>query len=168
MTGTGLPAAPGWALDEEARARALAELDLASHRDSEALARIVAFAAALCDVPTSAVSIVEARRQAFIARVGLEPDETPRETSFCAHAMAEDDVMVVPDATADPRFADNPLVTGDPRIRFYAGAPLVTAAGMPLGSLCVIDTQPRAGLTALQRQGLRVLAADVVNRFEKG
>lgn len=159
-------AAPGWQLDEDARAAAIAELGIEGHRDSAALERIVAFAAALCDVPTSLVSIVEARRQTFIARTGLDAEETPRETSFCAHAMVEDDVMVVPDATADPRFADNPLVTGAPHIRFYAGAPLVSSTGVPLGSLCVIDAAPRAGLTPLQRQGLLVLAADVVNRFE--
>ena len=158
----------GWRLDEGARSAVIAELGLDAHRDTDDLNRIVAFAAALCDVPTSLVSVVETRRQTFIARTGLDADETPRETSFCAHAMVEHDVMVVPDAAADPRFADNPLVTGDPYIRFYAGAPLVTSAGVPLGSLCVIDTSPRDGLTPLQRQGLKVLAADVVNRFERG
>jgi GAF domain-containing protein len=161
-------AAPGWQLDETVRAAAIAELALDAASRSDALRRIVAFAAALCGVPTSAVSIVEARQQTFIARTGLDAAETPRETSFCAHTMVENDVMVVADATADPRFSNNPLVTGAPMIRFYAGAPLRSSSGVPLGSLCVIDTVPRAGLTELQRQGLLVLAADVVNRLENG
>ncbi len=155
----------GWQIDEQARNAAIEAYELDSLRNSEALRRITAFAAALCEVPIALVTLVEERQQTFLARTGLDVDSTPRETSFCAHAMLEPDVMVVPDATRDPRFADNPLVTGEMNIRFYAGAPLIGDDGMPLGSLCVIDSKPRAGLTPLQHQGLVTLAADVMTRL---
>lgn len=155
-----------WRIDESVRAEAMAAFDLAALRGSAALRRITEFAAALCDVPIALVSLVEERRQTFLARTGLDVDETPRETSFCQHAMLGDAIMVVPDAQADARFVENVLVTGDPHIRFYAGAPLVTDRGVPLGALCVIGRTARtAGLTALQRQGLLVLADDVMARF---
>ncbi len=160
-----LPVAPGWRIDERVRAAAIAEHDIESLRDDAALRRITDFAAALCEVPVGLVSIVEAERQTFLSRTGLDLTETPREMSFCAYAMREDDIMVIPDATQDPRFADNPLVIDGLGIRFYAGVPLVRDDGIPLGSLCVIDTVPRAGLTALQRQGLKVLAEDVLRRL---
>ncbi|MGH6612874.1 sensor histidine kinase [Sphingomonas sp.] len=162
---TDTPAASGWRIDESARTAAIAQHDIESLRDSSALKSITDFAAALCDAPISLVSLVEERRQTFLARTGLAATETPRETSFCAFAMLGDDVMVVPDATRDPRFADNPLVTGEPNIRFYAGAPLIAADGTPLGSLCVIDSVPRTGLTPLQRQGLVTLAGSVMERL---
>ncbi|WP_372889116.1 PAS domain-containing protein [Sphingomonas sp.] len=156
---------PGWQIDERARAAAIAEHDLEALRDDAALSRITDFAAALCGTPIASVSIVEECHQTFLSRTGLDVRDTPREISFCTHAIQGTDIMVVPDATQDPRFADNPLVTGEPGIRFYAGIPLVREDGLPLGSLCVIDTAPRAGLSDLQRQGLRVLAADVMVRL---
>lgn len=159
--------APGWHIDEATRASAIAAHDIESIRDDPALTRITEFAAALCEAPTALVSIVEERRQTFLARTGLDQSETPRETSFCQFAMIGDDIMVVPNATADPRFAANPLVTGAPGIRFYAGAPIIASDGTPLGSLCVIDDRAREGLTPLQRQGLRVLAADVMQRLDR-
>lgn len=156
--------------DESARASALAAHDVAAIDSRDGLDAVTAFAAALCDAPIALVSLVEAERQWFPARTGLDVAETPRETSFCAHAMVSGGIMEIPDATRDPRFADNPLVTGDPGIRFYAGAPLVSDDGVPLGSLCIIDRAPRAGLTDLQRQGLDVLANDVMSRlnFRRG
>jgi PAS domain S-box-containing protein len=169
MTDILSPAAPGssgWRVDETVRAAAIAEHEIEGLRDEPALKRITDFAAALCDVPVGLVSIVEEHRQTFLSRTGLDVTETPRATSFCAHAMLRDDIMVVPDATRDPRFADNPLVTAGLGIRFYAGVPLVRDDGIPLGSLCVIDTKPRAGLTELQRDGLLVLAADVMARLD--
>ena len=138
---------------------------LGSLRNSTALKQITDFAAKLCDAPIALVSLVEETRQSFLSRTGLDVEDTPREHSFCAHAMLQDQIMVVPDATQDPRFADNPLVHGDLHIRFYAGAPLVSEDGVPLGSLCIIDTVPRTGLTELQRQGLTVLAANVMARL---
>ncbi len=123
---------------------------------------ITAFAAALCDAPTALISLVDDTTQRFLSRVGFASAETDRSVSFCAHAMMQPDVMIVSDATADPRFADNLLVTGEPYIRFYAGAPLVSDDGLPLGSLCVLDTTPRTGLTDLQTQGLVLLARQVM------
>ncbi|MEG3144475.1 PAS domain-containing protein [Sphingomonas sp. RT2P30] len=159
-------AASGWQIDEAARNAVLASYDLAALRDTHELRAITDFTAALCDAPTALISLVEEYRQTFIARTGFDATETPRETSFCAHAMLGDAIMEVRDATLDPRFADNPLVSGDPRIRFYAGAPLVNEDGVPLGALCVIDTVARpGGLTALQRDGLAVLAANVMARL---
>ena len=161
------PIGNGWRVDETVRAAAIAEHRIETLRDDDALRTITDFAAELCGAPIALVSIVEASRQTFLSRTGLEPSETPRETSFCAYAMLGDDIMIVPDARLDPRFADNALVTGDLGIRFYAGVPLVSADGVPLGSLCVIDRAPRDGLTSFQRQGLKVLAADVLNRLSE-
>ena len=155
----------GWQIDEAARAEALAAYDLAELRGGAALRRITDFAAALCGTPVSLVSLVEEHVQCFVSRTGTDLTDTPRDVSFCQFAMTGDDVMVIPDARTDPKFADNALVTGEPFIRFYAGAPLVSDAGVPLGALCVIDTEPRTGLTPFQHQGLRVLADDVMSRF---
>jgi PAS domain S-box-containing protein len=161
-----VPIARGWEIDEAMRAAALETYDLESLRDGAALKRITDFAAALCGTPVALVSLVEETRQTFISRTGVDVSETSRETSFCAHAMLEDHIMVVHDATRDPRFVDNALVTGDMHIRFYAGAPLISDDGIPLGSLCVIDTEPRPeGLTPLQLQGLATLADNVMARL---
>lgn len=129
---------------------------------------ITRFAAKLCDAPIALINIVEETRQRFMASIGIDGPAPPREISFCVHAMEHGDIMVVPDATCDPRFADNPMVTGPPHIRFYGGAPLVSTDGVPLGSLCIIDTKAREGLTALQRDGLFVLAKAVMNQLEAG
>jgi PAS domain S-box-containing protein len=136
--------------------------DLGGLMDDAGLTAITEFAAKLCDVPIALVSFVERDRQWFPARTGLSVTETPRESSFCAHAMQCPDIMVVPDASTDPRFRDNPLVLGEPHIRFYAGAPLVAADGTQIGALCVIDTAPRDELTALQHEGLTVMAANIM------
>ena len=142
---------------------ALYDLDAGEFRH---LDEITAFAARLCDAPIALISIVEDVRQRFLARVGLDVAETPRELSFCALAMLGEEIFVVPDATLDPRFLDNALVTGAPHIRFYAGAPLTGMDGEPLGALCIIDDRPRADLTALQRQGLLLLARQVMVELE--
>lgn len=131
------------------------------------LDRLAKMAARACNAPVGLVSLVEADRQCFIGRSGTELDGTPRSDSFCAHAMLEPACMVIPDATLDPRFGDNPLVTGPPFIRFYAGQPLVSREGMPLGSLCVIDTAPRAGLDEDQRLALETLAEAVMALLER-
>lgn len=132
---------------------------------------IVAVAATLCRVPSAVISLVDANRQWFKARHGIDDEQTPREISFCAHAILEpDDVLVVPDATADARFADNPQVlSGD--IRFYAGAPVV-AAGAPVGTVCVVDGTSReldeaqvAALRALARQAARLIELRRVGRL---
>lgn len=134
--------------------------------DDPELQGITRFAARLCECPIAVVSLVEEERQRFVARTGLAALETPRSLSFCAHAMMGHGMMEVPDAREDPRFRDNALVTGAPHIRFYAGAPLRSSQGTPLGSLCVISSEPRAGLTDLQREGLEVLARAVMRFLE--
>lgn len=128
--------------------------------------RITALAARVFGAPIALVSLVDERRQWFKSRVGLEAEETARCISFCAHAIQRDDVFVVPDATLDDRFAANPLVTGSPHIRFYAGAPLITADGLKLGTLCVIDTVPRQDFDAQHAATLADLAAMVMREIE--
>lgn len=152
-------------LDEHQRLDALAAYRILDTPAEPGFDEIVAFAAALCEARIALISFVDRDRQWFKARVGLDTSQTERSVSFCDHAMRQDAVMVVPDAADDPRFADNPLVTGGIGIRFYAGAPLLTPEGLPLGALCVIDDKPRAGLTPLQHQGLTVLAAQVMARL---
>jgi PAS domain S-box-containing protein len=130
------------------------------------LSEIAAFAARLCEAPVSLVTLVLADTQKFIGRSGSDMAEPPRSSSFCAHAMGRGDLLVIPDASRHPEFADNALVTGEPHIRFYAGAPLISREGAPLGALCVIDTAPRAqGLTDLQREGLQVLGRAAMRRL---
>ncbi len=153
-------------LDEARRDALFAEYGVLDTEPEAAFDDIVRFAGALCETPIALISLVECNRQWFKARSGLEATQTSRELSFCKHAMLGPDIMVIPDATKDHRFAENALVTGEPHIRFYAGAPLTSPEGVPLGSLCVIDRVPRDGLTPLQTQGLTVLAAQVMNLME--
>ena len=129
--------------DEEKRLAALRRLDVLDTDPEPAFDRVTRISQRLFDAPISLVSLVDRDRQWFKSRRGLAVTETPRDASFCAHAILGDGVMVVPDAAADPRFVDNPLVVGDPDIRFYAGAPLRNPDGLPVGTLCVIDTKPR-------------------------
>ena len=132
----------------------------------EELVRLARFAARLCGTARAAVSLVESERQVFLAGEGLAMPETPRSTSLCATAMLSGDILVVPDARRDPRFADYSLVTGEEGLRFYAGAPLISSEGAPLGALCVFDGVPRPeGLTDTQREGLLVLADAVKRRL---
>ena len=112
------------------------------------------------------ISLIDHDRQWFKARVGIEPAETPRSISFCSYAIRGPAVMVVNDAATDERFAANPMVTGDPNIRFYAGAPLTTATGKRIGTVCVFDTAPRDGLSDDARQRLETLAARTMAAFE--
>lgn len=151
---------------EDARAEIVASYGVAALHDDDELTDLAAFAARLCDCPVSLVSIVEPDRQVFIARSGTDLSETPRSVSFCAHTMLSGEPIIVCDAAEDPRFADNALVTGEPHIRFYAGAPLLSDEGAPLGALCVIDFAPRpGGLGETEREGLAVLARAVMARL---
>ena len=152
--------------DEAERSRVISAYDVAGARAKGQLDDIVAFAAELCDAPVALLSLVEEEYQRFLARTGFDLEQTPRSMSFCAHAMHHHEVMEVPDAQADPRFVDNPLVTGDPYVRFYAGAPLVSSEGVPLGALCVLANTPREGLTRFQRDGLTLLAKAAMGRLD--
>jgi PAS domain S-box-containing protein len=147
--------------DEEARLAALRSLEILDTASEESFDELTALAARICQTPIALVSLVDEDRQWFKSRVGWSATATPRDISFCAHTILNHDLLVVPDASVDARFANSPLVTSDPGIRFYAGAPLVTPEGHALGSLCVIDRRPRA-LTAEQAQALRILSHQVV------
>ena len=127
--------------------------------------RVTALAAKVFEVPIALVSLVDADRQWFKSCVGIAGSETDRDVAFCAYAIVRKDTMVVPDAALDPRFVDNPFVTGEPHVRFYAGAPLVTSQGHALGTLCIVDTKPRE-LSAAQVAMLESLAAIVVDLVE--
>ena len=155
-------------LDETARLRMLADYGVMDTGPDEALDEIVALASAICGTPIALVSLVDDTRQWFKARIGLAAQETPRELAFCAHVIAEEneEIFTVPDARTDARFLANPLVTGDPNIAFYAGAPLVVEGGAKLGTLCVLDRQPRE-LTALQKQALATLSRVVVRHLQR-
>jgi signal transduction histidine kinase len=131
----------------------------------DAFDRITRIVAETIGVPIALVSLVDSERQWFKSKHGLEADETPRDIAFCSHAILEDGVFIVEDALKDARFAGNPLVTSDPSIRFYAGAPLKTPDGLNLGTLCAIDREPRQ-LTDKQRQLLSDLSSIVVDEME--
>lgn len=144
--------------DEEQRLAALDATGLLDSEPEERFDRIARLAAEALEVPIALVSLVDRDRQWFKSCIGLEATETPRDMAFCAHAINSDDVLVVPDTLCDRRFADNPLVTGDTRIRFYAGCPIRTADGHALGTLCIIDHRPR-NLDARQLRLLSEFAA---------
>ncbi len=152
--------------NEAQRLNALRRLDLLDSRAELEFDELTSLAAQICNVPVALISLVDESRQWFKSKVGLDVDETSREVAFCAHSILKpDEIMEVPDATLDRRFADNPLVTGDPKVRFYAGAPLTTSAGHTLGTLCVIDYSPRT-LSSSQKTALELLRLFVVRQIE--
>ena len=116
-------------------------------------------------MPIARFSLLDTDRQWFKSKFGLEATETSRDVSFCAHAILQDDILVVQDTHLDARFAANPLVTSEPNIRFYAGVPLLTPEALPLGTLCVIDHKPRE-LNAAQIRALEGIARQVVTQLE--
>ncbi len=148
--------------EEARRLQVLIDLDLLDSPPDERFDRITRLAARLFDVPTALVSLVDAERQWFKSRVGMDLAETPRSASFCAHAIRQEDVMVVVDACADARFADSPMVRGDAGIRFYAGSPIAIGDGTRIGTLCIIDRVPRE-FGEQERILLRDLAGIVAN-----
>jgi EAL domain-containing protein (putative c-di-GMP-specific phosphodiesterase class I)/GGDEF domain-containing protein len=133
-------------LNEASRLSRITHMGLLDSTADDVLDHIVDMVALVFEVPIALVSIVSEHQQWFRAGTGLEERETPREISFCAYSILGHDVLQIPDATLDSRFRDNPMVTGEPHIRFYAGVPLVTADGLALGTLCIIDNRPRAAL----------------------
>lgn len=155
-------------MPEQLRSRVVAGYDVSGTAERGELNDLAAFVADLCTAPVALVTVIEGDQQHFIAKRGTDLPGTARDVSFCAYALGGPDLLEVPDLTQDVRFADNPLVTGEPRVRFYAGAPMVTAEGVVIGTVCVLDTAPRpAGLTPLQRQGLRIIAGAAMARLDE-
>lgn len=152
--------------NEDQRLAALQEYAVLDTGAEQAYDDITMLAAYICDVPMAMMTLVDEDRQWFKSKVGLPFTQTPRDASFCAHAILEPaQVMVVTDASQDPRFARNPMVLSDPGVRFYAGAPLVSPAGLAIGTVCVIDSIPRE-LDDRQIQAMKALSRQVVAQLE--
>lgn len=151
--------------EEEERLQALRSYQILDTPAERAFDELTRLASRICGTPVALVTLIDERRQWFKSRIGLDLPETPREQAFCAHAILDDGPFIVSDAHDDRRFAGNPLVTGAPNVRFYAGIPLQTDEGYKLGTLCVIDHRPRE-LSGEQREALGVLARQVVALIE--
>lgn len=151
--------------NEADRLRALRSYKILDTKPEVRFDELTQLAAIICGVPISLITLIDADRQWFKSKVGLELEETPRTQAFCTHAIMQPQMFVVEDATKDQRFANNPLVTGDPHIRFYAGAPLATSDGHLLGTMCVIDREPRK-LTPDQMKALEILGRQVIANME--
>ncbi|MBC7399921.1 MAG: GAF domain-containing sensor histidine kinase [Mucilaginibacter sp.] len=153
-------------VNEDERLNALKSyhiLDTAEEKDFDDLTDL---ASSICETPVALISLIDGDRQWFKAHTGVDIRETPRDISFCSHAIASyDDIMVIQDTRADERFADNPLVTGETKVTFYAGVPLVTEDGHALGTLCVVDQTIRI-LTDQQKSSLKILAKQVMDKLE--
>jgi GAF domain-containing protein len=152
-------------MDETARVNALNHYSILDTLPEQIYDDIAALASLICGTPMSLVSLVDTDRQWFKSAVGIEVHETPRAQSFCAHTIPTARTLIVKDAQQDPRFMDNPSVTGDPGIRFYAGAPIIEPGGHVLGTVCVIDTTPRT-LSPIQISALEALARHAMALME--
>lgn len=148
--------------DEEERLRELRRYDILDSDPEDTFDRITRLASSSLDTPMALVTLIDEDRQWFKSKVGLDDEVTRREDSFCAYAILDDDILTVEDAREDARFAENPYVLGDPNVRFYAGAPLITPSGYRLGTLCVLDSEPRR----MEREKLAILRdlADMASR----
>lgn len=152
-------------VNENLRLADLYQYNILDTPAEEEFDHLVKLASRVCEAPISLISLIDAERQWFKARLGLSETETPRNISFCSHGIMNGKIFIIPDAAEDSRFADNPLVTGHHKLRFYAGVPLTSGAGNNLGMLCVIDTVPR-NLTIDQQEALMILGKQVVKQLE--
>jgi GAF domain-containing protein len=151
--------------NEAERLAALKEYHILDTGAEQSYDDITILAAHICNVPITMISLVDEARQWFKSRVGLEQEQTSRDVAFCAHAILQNEPLIVRDATKDRRFADSTLVTGEPHIRFYAGFPLINAEGLALGTLCVVDCHPRQ-LSAEQLKTMQALSRQVMTLLE--
>ena len=160
------PSVPNYnPIDEEGRLAALIRYHVLDTPVEKQFDDLVKLAGQICQAPIALISLVDRERQWFKAKVGIDASETPRSISACQYTIQQSEVMQVPDTLEDPRFVTNPLVTGDPHMRFYAGAPLITPAGERIGTICVLDTKPRA-LTPGQIEALEILSHQVMTLLE--
>jgi GAF domain-containing protein len=151
--------------NEVKRIEILWKYDVLDTVPEKAFDELTSLAAYICEAPIALITLVDENRQWFKSKVGISLRETSRDISMCAHAILQKEIMIVPDATKDRRFKDNPFVVSEPKIRFYAGAPLLSSSGHALGTLCVIDTVPRE-LTGDQKKALSVLSHHVMAQLE--
>jgi GAF domain-containing protein len=151
--------------NERTRLKVLWQYEVLDTVPEEMFDDLTELAASICGAPMAMVSLVDEDRQWFKSALGMNQRQTPRDISFCAHAICQPDLFVVSDTLRDRRFRENPMVVGAPHIRFYAGSPLITADGYALGTLCVMDIEPRK-LTPFQRRALQLLARVVVSQLE--
>ena len=151
--------------NEAERLAALKEYHILDTGTEQSYDDITVLAAHICNVPIAMISLVDEVRQWFKSKVGLKQQQTSRDVAFCAHAILQNEPFIVGDATKDRRFADNALVTGEPHVRFYAGIPLINPQGLALGTLCVVDHQPRR-LSAAQQKALQALSRQVMALLE--
>jgi GAF domain-containing protein len=151
--------------NEKQRLKVLWQYSVLDTVPEEIFDDLTELAARICEAPIALITLVDEKRQWFKSKVGISIKETSRDISFCAHAIKQPELFIVADATKDARFARNPLVTSAPKVRFYAGAPLVSPDGYALGTLCVIDKVPRE-LRPGQEQALRILARHVMSQLE--
>jgi GAF domain-containing protein len=151
--------------NEAARRAALASYAILDTDPEPSFDDLNHLASFICKTPIALITLVDEHRQWFKSRVGLSTEQTSRDIAFCSHAILQDDIFVVPDALQDDRFRENPLVAGEPHIRFYAGVPLVNDDGYALGTLCVIDQIPRE-LSATEKEALKALSRLVLGQME--
>lgn len=151
--------------DEPQRLKDLHSFDILDSLPEAAFDVITLLASQICGTPIAVMSLVDSERQWFKSKVGLSFSESSRDIAFCAHAIMQHELFIVPDASKDRRFTHNPLVSAEPKIRFYAGAPLVSEDDHAIGTLCVMDLEPRE-LTTGQKEALRVLSRVVMNQLQ--